>query len=314
MSVKSLAAFILIACMWLTSSCADERKARGLTGVPPHAVGSRAAPGAVRVVTSIVPVYDLAKNIGGDHALVHNLLPPGRSPHTYEPAPDDSRALEEAHIVFRLGLKLDDWMDRIASGMPAGRCRMVEVSAGVTTLSGEGGHGVVDPHVWMDPLRMKEMAGNVRDEFIRVLPEKKDVFEGNYARYARQLEELDRKYRETLGNFRRKDFVTFHSFLNYQAERYGINPVATIAEFPGKEPDPHALARVIDLLREKKVKIVFVEPQFSPRASNTIAEEIDGTVMVIDPIGSPADPKRDSYVKNMEENLNTMEHAFRLQN
>ncbi len=314
MIMKSLAAFVLLACMWLTSSCTGEKSARGLTGAPPQADRSRAAPGAVHVVTSIVPVYDLAKNIGGDLARVDNLLPPGGSPHTYEPTPDDSRALEDAHIVFRLGLKLDDWMDRIASGMPAGRCRVVEVSAGVRTLSGGSGHGGVDPHVWMDPLRMKEMAKNVRDEYIRVMPEKKDVFASNYARYAQGLEELDRNYKETLGTYKKKDFVTVHSFLNYQAERYGINPVATIAEFPGKEPDPHTLVEVIRLLREKKVKIVFVEPQFSPRASTTIAEEIAGTVKVIDPIGSLVDPKRDSYVKNMEENLNTMEEAFRLQN
>jgi zinc transport system substrate-binding protein len=294
-------------------------------GKAPSSPGS----GKLKVVATFLPVYDLAVSVGGGTAEVTCLLPPGASPHTYESTPEDSRRLEEADVIFKLGLGLDDWIDRAVTGS-GGKTLVAAVSKGVeTTGAGKeehqccgghdhghengGGEGV-DPHVWMDPALMKVMAGNVRDIYIEKMPEKKGIIEGNYQEYVKKLDRLDGEYSRTLSAFKKKDFVTFHSFLTYTSRRYGMNQVAVIAEFPGKDPDPRHIIEVIGRLKKQGVKVVFAEPQFSPRASQAIAGEVGARVRIIDPVGSLGDPARNSYVKNMEENLKTLSEAFAHEN
>ena len=287
--------------------------------------------GKLRVVTTILPLYHLAKNVGGDKVEVHNLLPTGASPHSYAPSVDDSMSVEKAGVILVLGLQLDDWIKKIAqsSGNNSPN-RIVIVSNGIETLkTSEDGehkhgkeeghsqhhhHGDIDPHLWMDPVRMKNMAKNVYTAFSKAKPGEKEYFEKNYNDYILKLDELDKKYSDELSKFKKKDFVTFHTILNYTAHRYGMNQVAVIASSPGKQPDPRHIAEIVDILKKNNVKIVFAEPQFSPKASKLIAREIKGKIAVIDPLGSLEDPKRDTYIKNMEENLKALVEAFKEEN
>ena len=294
----------------------------------------------IQIVTTILPLYDIAVNIGGDRAEVHNLLPAGASPHSYAPSVEDSMTVEKADMVLMMGLQLDDWIKKIADNSGGDKkSKIVIVSEGIKTLilpeqMGDGDKeehenehqhehenaeehhhkaGDVDNHLWMDPVRMKEMARNVTNAFIQSKPQDKDYFEKNYADYAAKLDELDKKYSDELSKFKKKDFVTFHTFLNYTANRYGMNQVAVIATSPGKQPDPKHIAEVVDILKSKGVKVVFAEPQFSPKASELIATEIGGKITTIDPIGSLEDPDRCTYIKNMETNLKGLIEAFRME-
>ncbi len=297
--------------------------------------GKAAVSGKIQIVTTILPIYDIAVNIGGDRAEVHNLLPAGVSPHSYAPSVDDSIAVEKADLVLMMGLQLDDWIKKIAENSGGDKSgKIVIVSEGIKTLTlpeqmgseeehkttkehdhehGNEHHhkaGDVDNHLWMDPVRMKEMSKNVLDSCVKLRPADKEYFEKNYADYTAKLDELDKKYSDELSKFKKKDFVTFHTFLNYTANRYGMNQVAVIATSPGKQPDPKHIAEVVDILKSKGVKVVFAEPQFSPKASELIATEIGGKITTIDPIGSLEDPDRCTYIKNMETNLKGLTEAF----
>lgn len=289
----------------------------------------------IHIVTTILPLYDIALNIGGDRAEVHNLLPAGASPHSYAPSVDDSMAVEKADLVLMMGLQLDDWIKKVAdTSGGAKKGRIIIVSNGIKTLKLPEEHGLmkeeihkhehgdehqhhagdVDNHLWMDPVRMKEMAKNVLNSLVELKPQDREFFENNYNNYAARLDELDSKYANELSKFKKKHFVTFHGFLNYTADRYGMKQVAVIATSPGKQPDPKHIAEVVDILKSKGVKVVFAEPQFSPKASELIVSEIGGKITVIDPIGSLEDPERNTYINNMETNLKGLVEAFKLEN
>lgn len=315
---KKLFKFVLIILvvlsMFINSSCRQKID----TGSPTSAEDERGD--KLEVVTTFFPVYDCARQIGGDEVIVRNLLPPGGSPHTFEPTTTDSRAIEKADLIFKLGLELDDWMDTIIKSTGTDS-NVIELSRGIETIplgsSPVHSHSDdksksfgQDPHIWMDPLKMKEMAKNARDAYIEKVPEKKEIFQKNYQIFAQKLDQLDKKYTEALSELEHKRFVTFHPFMNYLARRYDLEPVAVVTEFPGKQPDPHHLIEVIKKLREKNVRVVFVEPQFSPDASQIIANEIGGKVVVIDPLGSLSNPQKDTYVENMEQNLKNLVKAF----
>lgn len=283
----------------------------------------------MKVMATFMPVYDIAVHIGGDLAEVRLLLPPGASPHTYEPTIRDSMAMEDSAIVFKLGLSLDDWIDKALKSSESKTRKIIVISKGIDLIpldgeeckgcggkhdhSHDGAKGS-DPHVWMDPVLMKTMAANVRDAYMEALPDKKEIIVANYEKYVKMLDELDRDYREKLSKYKVKDFVTFHALLNYTARRYGLNQVDVIVGFAGKEPEPRHLIAVIEKLKKTGVKTVLAEPQFSTRASESIASEIGGKVVIIDPIGSLSDPERNTYEKNMRKNLQALEEAFQKDN
>lgn len=312
----------------ILSSC-QQKTDRGAT--PSDTTGSdlEKSEGKIVVITTILPLYDIAKNVGGDIVEVKNLLPPGGSPHTYEPTVEDSRNIEDAKVIFIVGLGVDTWMEKLTSAMgEKGKMKTFTLSDGVKTLSltdvektgahsGEHSHkkgGTVNPHIWMDPIRMKKMAENVRDAYISIKPDQKEKFEENCKKYQAELDELDKLYSEELSKFKKKDFITFHAFLGYLSKRYGMNEVAVISTSPGQEPDPKHIAEVIEILKKYGVKVVFAEPQFPPREADAIAREINGKVAVVDPLGALNNPKRNTYVKNMKENLKAFVSAFREEN
>ncbi|MCD4786049.1 MAG: metal ABC transporter substrate-binding protein [Candidatus Eremiobacteraeota bacterium] len=325
---------LIIIGIFILPSC--QRKTDG-GATPSGATGSEAgttdspekSQGKIVVITTILPLYDIARNVGGDIVEVKNLLPPGGSPHTYEPTVEDSRNIEDANVIFMVGLGLDTWMEKLTSAMgEKGKMKIFTLSDGVKILSqteveeigthsGEDSHnkeGAVNPHIWMDPMRMKKMAEDARDAYISIRPDQKEIFEQNCKIYQAKLDGLDKLYSEELSKFKKKDFITFHAFLGYLSKRYGLNEVAVISTSPGQEPDPRHIAEVIEILKKYRVKIVFAEPQFSPREAEAIAREINGKVAIVDPIGALDDPKRDTYVKNMKENLKAFTEAFSEEN
>lgn len=315
----------------------ETKTAPEVSGSPGASVGEKSSP-KVRVITTIFPIYDMTRQVGGDEVEVRNLLPPGGSPHTYEPTVEDSQAVEDSDLIFMVGLGLDEWMSKLAETTgKSGMAKVVVLSSGIETqplprheeTAGETAHeeeaeeenhghhheaGAADPHIWMDPVRAKKIAENIRDALKKVKPESAEIFDENYNKYVKELDDLDKNYSEELSKFKKKDYVTFHSMLGYTAGRYGLNQVAVIAASPGKEPDPKHLIGIIETLKKYNVKVVFAEPQFSPKASESIAREINGTVVSVDPLGSKADPQRDTYIKNMEENLKALAGAFKKEN
>jgi len=157
--------------------------------------------GKIIIVTTFLPVYDMAVNVGGDRVLVKNLLPPGASPHAYEPTPEDLISVEDLEIIFKLGLGIDDWIEKTVAG-EGKKGKVVMISKNIKVIpflksdsKHANGHNHnekhskgngMDPHIWMDPIRMKEMAGNVRDTYILIRPEYEKEFNKNYLEYAKK--------------------------------------------------------------------------------------------------------------------------------
>jgi zinc transport system substrate-binding protein len=94
-----------------------------------------------------------------------------------------------------------------------------------------------------------------------------------------------------LGPLKGREILVFHPAFGYFAERYGLTQRAVESE--GKEPGPRQLAALIDTARERGVRVVFVQPQFSRSSAEKIAEAIGGAVVPMDPLAS-------DYLANLE--------------
>lgn len=268
------------------------------------------------VVTTIFPLADFVKNVGGDKIEVVTLLPAGASPHTYEPTPGAMKAVARATLLVINGAGLDFWVEKLKS---AASDNLVVVDTSVVLaeegllLSGDehehedegDDHGGTNPHYWLDPVLARKQVEAIAAALVAADPDNKDFYSVNAAEYVAQLQALDGEIRTATMDFSPREFVTFHASWTYFAKRYGLVEAAVMVESHGQEPD---IKHAIDVAKEFHVKAIFAEPQFttSKAAAETVAAETGAEVLVLDPIGGPKLANRDSYVAMMRYNVGMM--------
>ncbi len=251
----------------------------------------------LRIVASILPVADMARQIGGDLTHVDVLLPSGASPHTFDPTAREMRVLSEADAFLAVGLGLERWVDDLIDATCGSEKRFV-VSDGVPLLGGDP----PNPHVWLDPVRARMMASNMAAVYRSLSPENADVIDAREHEFLAELDSLHAWIRSLLGELEERRFVAFHPAWVYFADRYGLEQVAVIEEFPGKEPSPRYLARLVDSIRGLGVRALFTEPQLNDRSAEALARETGMRIAVVDPLGSQWIPGRNSYIGLMRWN------------
>lgn len=264
------------------------------------------------VFVSILPQAYFVERIGGERVKVDVLVQPGQSPATYSPTPKQMVKLAEARIFFRIGVPFEKvFLPKIEDALPD--LLVVDTSQGIAlqTLDhhdhgeehpDEGQEGTeLDPHIWLDPMLVKKLAGIIKETLIRVDPQGTELYEKNYASLAGELDELDRELKDTLAPLKGKTLLVFHPSYGYFARAYGLHQLAV--ETGGKQPSARQLAHIIETAREKEVRIIFVQPQFSEKSARTVARAINGTVVALDPLA------RD-YLANMRHIARSVKKAL----
>ena len=268
------------------------------------------APGGV--VATLLPVEMMARELVGQDASVHTLVPPGASPHTFEPRPADMARLAGAGLVVRVGGGLDDWVLGLLASAPEASAELALLEVpGLELLPGGGGDATPDPHVWLDPLRVRDaLAPALADALADLAPPHAAAVRGRLADFQARRSALDAEIRRTLAPVPQRSYVPFHDAWRYFAARYDLEKVAVVQAFPGEEPTPRELARLVDAARAAGVGAVLVEPQLDPRTAAVIAREFSGATVVVDPNGDPADPERASYEALMRFNARAFRRAL----
>jgi zinc transport system substrate-binding protein len=273
--------------------------------------GVHAADRKLKVVASIAPLADFARQVGKDRVEVLLLLPPGASPHTYEPVPRTVQEISKAKIFIEIGAGLEFWADRLITAV-APQITTVTCSQGLPLIAGDDhDHALsnINPHIWLDPVICMKIVRRIADAFAAADPPNASFYRKNAAAYISRLEALDRQIAQTVKTFRTRDYVTFHPAWEYFARRYGLRVAGVIEEAPGKEPTPRHVQRILDDVRKMRAKVIFAEPQFSPRIAEAIAQEAGARVLMLDPIGG--EKGREAYIDLMKYNLAMMEKAMR---
>lgn len=251
--------------------------------------------GPVKVFVSVAPQKYFVERVGGNRVQVFVLIPPGADPHTFEPHPADMVELARASAWFTIGVPFEEnLLTRISSANPELAVIRTEEGIERTQSGGEG----PDPHIWLSPRRVKRQAENILAGLIQADPAGERVYRANARRFQAELDALDREFRTLFAPVRGKTFLVYHPSWGYLADDYGLNQAAI--EVGGKEPRGADLARLIRLAREKKIRVVFVDPRFSSRSASTIASSIGARLVEADPLAA-----------DWADNLRKVARAFR---
>ncbi len=277
------------------------------------------------IVTTFFPYYVFTKNLAGDKAEVISLIDNAVGPHEYQLKPSDVKNLQSADLVIKNGLGLDDWVDQAVQNS-GGKAHIFTASKGVSTLASveamklvegsgeeESGEeeGPNDPHVWVSPKNVLKILPAIATELMRLDPGNSAYYEDRFANYLGKITALDLEITQKFAGLQKKAFVSFHDAFQYFIRDYGLMTTLPIQIFPGKEPTPRYIEKLINFIKNNNIKAVFSEPQFSPAIVNSLAEQLQLEVESLDPLET-GHYTPTAYEDITRDNVNTIAHALSL--
>ncbi|MFC6593032.1 metal ABC transporter substrate-binding protein [Deinococcus lacus] len=262
--------------------------------------------GAVKVIVSFQPLYDVVTRVAGGKAQVERAAPIGASPHTFDPTLRDIRRIKEADLAVMAGLGADAWLEKYVKSSGS-KARVLKLGDSMTFNRRREGNAT-DPHWWLDASLMAQAARRTGQELAALDPGNAATYRANAEREARALESLHAELKRTLAPVRGAKLVTFHNAFGYFARAYGLEVAATLAPVHGVEPSVQSMTRAVTTIRRTGAKAVFAEPQLPPGPARTVAREAGVPLYTLDPEGSAQNP---SYAGMMRANRDTLLRAFK---
>ncbi len=266
----------------------------------------------LKIVTSFYPLYLDALNItrGVSGVEVINLTPPQTGClHDYQLTPEDMKTLETADIFIVNGLGMESFLDKVTEARPNLKIINASDSPEIVPIMEDG---VPNPHVWLSITYSIQQVKNILRQLSEIDPERADKYRMHALEYVDELTTLRDEMHLSLTMLPNKDIVTFHEAFPYLATEFNLNVAAVIEREPGTEPTPQELAETIEKINSLPVKVIFTEPQYSPKAAETIARETGAQIFELDPIvtGEAKPENLMDYVDRMLNNALTLIKAL----
>ena len=241
------------------------------------------------VAVTIVPQEAFIQEIAGDSVKVITMVPPGSSPETYEPTPQQMVEFSKASTYFAIGIAVEE-----TKVLPhIGAIPVVDLAAAVREVYPDRMFDAEerDEHIWLSPKRAKVMVETMTEELIRLLPAKKEEFLKNRDSYLNKLSKVDEDLVEIFSKMSPKVFIVYHPAFGYIAEDYELEMVALEEE--GKESTPQQLQSVVTLAKEQNIKAIFYQQEVDSRQATSFAAEIKGVAVQLSPLSA-------DYIENLK--------------
>lgn len=273
----------------------------------------------LQIVATFYPMYDFTKNIVGDAGEVSLLMPAGSEPHDYEPSAKDMAKITDADVFVYHNENMEAWVPSAVKSWKKGEPNVIEGTKDMLLLPGgeeehdhsheEGHHHDYDPHTWVSPHRAIKEVTSIKNQLVKLYPEKKTDFEKNAKAYLAKLETLDKEYSDTLKAAKQKNFVTQHTAFGYLALDYGLNQVGISGINPDQEPDPSRIAELKHYVEDNDIRYIYFENNNQGKAAKTLADETKVNLEVLNPLESLTKKQMDAgedYISVMKENLSAL--------
>lgn len=276
---------------------------------------STSKPGKPTIVVTYSILGAVVKDLVGDQANVVVSMPNGQDPHEWEPSARDIETLTHADLVVQNGLGLEGGMEKaLAQAKEAGviiftasdhiTVRKVGAGEGIPSGDPDQTAGANDPHLWMDPLAMKQIVAALSDTLKTVL--NLDV-STRAADLETRLDQLNQTITDKVNTLPRdqRRLVTGHESLGYFAERYGFKLVGAIVPSLSTQAEISAseLSALKTLIKENNVKAIFTELGTPPAVAESIGKETGVQVVSISTHILPEDGSYFTFMNELSETI-----------
>lgn len=297
----------------------------------------------LKVVASFSILGDMVRNVAGSNADVTVLVGPDGDAHSFEPGPADASALADADLLVMNGLGFEPWLIRLAAASGT-KAKYVTASFGISPrhlseeekrahdaahedhededhdhahdAKGHDEHGYpapaqdFDPHAWQSLRNGIVYVQNIADALAEKDPDNALVYRANAESYITELKKLDGWVRQELAKIpqEKRKVITTHDAFGYFGDAYGIQFISPLGIGNTAEPGAEALARLIDRIRQEKIRALFIENMSDSRMMETIARETgaeDGGTLYSDALSKPGGPAP-TYVAMFRHNVSAL--------
>lgn len=318
-SIFKIIIFLIITSVVLVG-CAGKPNTIGITE------GTDGKEDLVKVYTSFYPYYDFAKNLGGDNILLNTVVPTGTEPHSFEPSPKTIAELEKADVFIYNGLHMEPWVDKVLNLLEGKDIYIVDASKAVELINYDNhnheneqeeeldhDHGEYDPHIWVDPVNVIHISKMIKEAFINVDPNNKNIYEENFNNFKGELDKLDESFRIGLKDATERKIIVSHSAFGYLARRYNIEEISVAGISPHAEPSPKRLAQLTKIANENKINYIFFEALANVKTAEVLAKEANLEVLTLYNVEGLTDEQTkngENYISLMYKNLETLKKAL----
>ena len=281
----------------------------------------------IKLVASFYPFYEIAKEIGGNNTIVTSVIPMGVEPHDWEITPQQIPDIIGADMIIYNGIGFDSWLGKKEQFRNS---LLVDISKDLQLIKlgkqkesenlgqdpqPDDQTSVYDPHIWLDPILVKNISKTISNALIKLDPNNTDSYLQNTKNFNQQLDTLDSLIKISLANCELKDFITFHESFHYFANRYGLTQHAVHGNSPEGEILPQQIIKIISLAKDLGIDTIYSEELKDPRLSQTLASEIpNGKVLLLSPIegiNQEEQKKGIGYIDKMKMNLENLKQGLK---
>ena len=289
-----------------------------------------------KVVATIFPLYDFAREIAGDDAEVKMLLKPGAEVHSYEPTPQDIIAIQNCDVFLYIGGESDEWVRNVLESIDTTHMQIVtlmdsveaaEEAEGGFAWNGEHEHNEndthiheeqsmeYDEHIWTSPKNAILMAEAINKALQAADRSHTNGYESRATAYAEKLHQLDQDLTKTVAEAERNTIIFADRFpFLYLVRDYGLNYYAA---YPGcsseAEPSAATVAAIIEKVNETGVPIIFFIELSNRLMANTIAEATGAEELLLHSCQNVSKEEFDrgeSYLSLMNQNIVNLRKAL----
>ena len=268
-----------------------------------------AAPNLIKVLATFYPVYEFAKNVGGDRIDLSLLVPMTVDVHEFEPTPSSVQEVASANVLIYSGARLEPWVAQIVAAADNPGLVVVDSSQGIALIpvppAFQKDNRTVDPHIWLDPVLAKQQVMNILQGLTKVDPADRDYFTSNAQAYNSKLDVLNSEILNVTAHAKTRYFVTFHEAFAYFAKRYNLTQIPIAGPFE-EEPSPSEIQSVITSIQQYRLCYVGYESLSNPALSQSIATQTHAKLVLMDPIEGLTQSDQaagKTYLIKMQDNL-----------
>lgn len=292
---------------------------------------------SLSVYTTIYPLEDFTKKIGGSYVEVKSIYPPNVDAHSFEPSTKDMIALANSELFIYTGVGIEGFAEKATEALEKEDVQVLKAADGINLIESshsdehhedenehseeeehaeseaheeEGhAHGELDPHIWLDPVLSIDLANNIKISLSELMPEHATEFETNFKQLKNELEKLDQEFKTTIESSKTRNLLVSHAAYGYWEKRYGIETIAITGLSPTQEPTQKELQAIIEESTEHNIHYVIFEQNVSPKIAKIIQEEIGAKALTLHNLEAVTEEnikQNDDYFSIMRKNLETI--------
>ncbi|MBM4761871.1 zinc ABC transporter substrate-binding protein [Bacillus sp. B15-48] len=296
------------------------------------------------IYTTVYPLEDFTKKIGGEYVDVKSVYPPNVDAHSFEPSTKDMIAIAESDLFIYTGIGFEGFVEKASEALKNEDVTILPVGQGIDLIhladehteenddhedkhvenaeshdhaedeaEHDHSHGDEDPHIWLDPLLSIELAENIKNKLSELLPQHANEIEQNFIQLENDLHELDEEFKRTIEQTLTKHLLVAHSAYGYWEKRYGIKQIAIAGLSPTQEPSQKALQTIIDESKEHEIQYIIFEQNLTTKIAEIIQKEIGAKPLTLHNLETITDENiknGDDYFSIMRKNLQTIQTAL----